>query len=309
MTNDASAGQLTTGDLARAAGLTTKAVRLYDERGLLHPARTSEGWRLFDRTQVDRARLIALLRSLGAPLGVVAELLEAGDASDGTDRGPTDQGPADQGPADQGPTDQGPTDQGPTDPGAVVGAFDRWWAREQAAHAGRAPLAELVRRRLAGEDLPALAAVRREVPEQLVLTVTCRTDAVGLPDALRRSAGTLFEQLTPDDVAGPVFTVYRGRVTPDGDGEVETCVPVVAPLRPARGSVLRVEPAATLAVVTVPGPPDAVGFARMVEVHDALSSGRFTLDGAGGAEPCGPNREITYPPHEEQRTDVAVPVG
>jgi len=279
MTNDASAGQLTTGDLARAAGLTTKAVRLYDERGLLRPARTSEGWRLFDRTQVDRARLIALLRSLGAPLGVVAELLDAGDAS------------------------------APTDPGAVVGAFDRWWAREQAAHAGRAPLAELVRRRLAGEDLPALAAVRREVPEQLVLTVTCRTDAAGLPDALRRSAGTLFEQLTPDDVAGPVFTVYRGRVTPDGDGEVETCVPVVAPLRPARGSVLRVEPAATLAVVTVPGPPDAVGFARMVEVHDALSSGRFTLDGGDGAEPCGPNREITYPPHEEQRTDVAVPVG
>ena len=279
MTNYASADRLTTGDLARAAGLTTKAVRLYDERGLLHPARTSEGWRLFDRTQVDRARLIALLRSLGAPLGVVAELLDAGDTS------------------------------GPTDPGAVVGAFDRWWSQEQAAHAGRAPLAELVRRRLAGEDLPALAAARREVPEQLVLTVTCRTDAAGLPDALRRSAGTLFEQLTPDDVAGPVFTVYRGRVTPDGDGEVETCVPVVAPLRPARGSVLRVEPAATLAVVTVPGPPDAVGFARMVEVHDALSSGRFTLDGAGGAEPCGPNREITYPPHEEQRIDVAVPVG
>ena len=166
-----------------------------------------------------------------------------------------------------------------------------------------------MRRRLAGEDLPALAAARREVPEQLVLTVTCRTDAAGLPDALRRSAGTLFEQLTPDDVAGPVFTVYRGRVTPDGDGEVETCVPVVAPLRPARGSVLRVEPEATLAVVTVPGPPDAVGFARMVEVHDALSSGRFTLDGASGAEPCGANREITYPPHEEQRTDVAVPVG
>ena len=279
MTNYASSDRLTTGDLARAAGLTTKAVRLYDERGLLHPARTSEGWRLFDRTQVDRARLIALLRSLGAPLGVVAGLLDAGGTS------------------------------APTDPGGVLGAFDRWWAQEQATHAGRAPLAELVRRRLAGEDLPALAAVRREVPEQLVLTVTCRTDAAGLPDALRRSAGTLFEQLTPDDVAGPVFTVYRGRVTPDGDGEVETCVPVVAPLRPARGSVLRVEPAATLAVVTVPGPPDAVGFARMVEVHDALSSGRFTLDGAGGAEPCGPNREITYPPHEEQRTDVAVPVG
>ena len=103
MTPDASAGRLTTGDLARAAGLTTKAVRLYDERGLLHPARTSEGWRLFDRTQVDRARLIALLRSLGAPLGVVAELLDADDASDGTDRGPTDQGPADQGEIRQGP--------------------------------------------------------------------------------------------------------------------------------------------------------------------------------------------------------------
>lgn len=281
MTNDAAAELLTTGELARAAGLTTKAVRLYDERGLLRPARTRDGWRLFDHAEADRARLIALLRSLGAPLAVVGALLEARDAEAGV---------------------------GGADTAGGVAAFDRWWAREQAAQADRAPLAELVRRRLDGDALPALAAVRRDVPEQLVLTVTRRTDAAGLPDVLRGSAHALFSQLTPDDVAGSLFTVYRGRVTPDGDGEVETCVPVVGPLRPVPGTVLRVEPAAVLAVVTVPGAPGEAGFARMVEVHDALSSGRFTLDGTPGAEPCGANREITYPPHEEQRTDVAVPV-
>ena len=281
MTNDTAPRLLTTGDLARAAGLTTKAVRLYDERGLLHAQRADDGWRLFDPAQVQRARVIALLRSLGAPLAVVGELLDGtGGAPGGGSAGSAD----------------------------VVAAFDRWWAREQAQHEGRAPLAQLVRRRLAGDALPVLAAVRRDVPEQLVLTVTSRTDAAGLPDVLRASAHLLFSQLAPDDVAGPVFTVYRGRVTPDGDGEVETCVPVVGPRRPGPGTVLRVEPAATLAVVTVPGEPGEASFARMVEVHDALSSGRFTLDGAPGARPGGANREITYPPHEEQRTDVAVAV-
>lgn len=61
---------LTIGAFARAARLTPKALRLYDESGLLPPAAVDpeSGYRFYDPSQLDRARLIAQLRRIGMPL-------------------------------------------------------------------------------------------------------------------------------------------------------------------------------------------------------------------------------------------------
>jgi serine/threonine protein phosphatase PrpC len=61
---------MTIGVFARAARLTPKALRLYDEVGLLPPAAVDpeSGYRLYDPGQLDRARLIAQLRRVGMPL-------------------------------------------------------------------------------------------------------------------------------------------------------------------------------------------------------------------------------------------------
>ncbi|MGP3947270.1 MerR family transcriptional regulator [Streptomyces sp. 7N604] len=61
---------LTIGVFARAARLSPKALRLYDELGLLTPARVdpSSGYRLYDPAQLEQARLVAWLRRLGMPL-------------------------------------------------------------------------------------------------------------------------------------------------------------------------------------------------------------------------------------------------
>jgi protein phosphatase len=61
---------LTIGAFAKASRLSPKALRLYDELGLLVPARTdpSSGYRLYDPAQLERARLVARLRLLGMPL-------------------------------------------------------------------------------------------------------------------------------------------------------------------------------------------------------------------------------------------------
>jgi serine/threonine protein phosphatase PrpC len=63
-------GLLTIGSFARAARLTPKALRLYDELGLLPPAAVDpeSGYRLYAPGQLDRARLIASLRRIGMPL-------------------------------------------------------------------------------------------------------------------------------------------------------------------------------------------------------------------------------------------------
>lgn len=61
---------LTIGEFARASRLSPKALRLYDELGLLRPASVdpSSGYRFYDPRQLGRARLVAWLRRLGMPL-------------------------------------------------------------------------------------------------------------------------------------------------------------------------------------------------------------------------------------------------
>ena len=70
---------LSIGAFAHASRLTPKALRLYDELGLLRPAYVdpASGYRFYDPAQLERARLVAWLRRLGMPLArirVVAEL-------------------------------------------------------------------------------------------------------------------------------------------------------------------------------------------------------------------------------------------
>ncbi|MEU3078006.1 MerR family transcriptional regulator [Streptomyces laurentii] len=61
---------LTIGDFARASGLSAKALRRYDETGLLPPARVDPytGYRYYTRDQVEQARLVRWLRRIGMPL-------------------------------------------------------------------------------------------------------------------------------------------------------------------------------------------------------------------------------------------------
>ncbi|MGE5830494.1 MAG: MerR family transcriptional regulator [Micromonosporaceae bacterium] len=66
-------GLLTIGAFARAARLTPKALRLYDDVGLLPPAAVDpeSGYRFYDPDQLPRARLIADLRRIGMPLAEI----------------------------------------------------------------------------------------------------------------------------------------------------------------------------------------------------------------------------------------------
>ncbi|AGP60189.1 MerR family transcriptional regulator [Streptomyces rapamycinicus] len=63
-------GLLTIGAFAKASRLSPKALRLYDELGLLTPARVDPvtGYRHYAPEQLDQARLVAWLRRLGMPL-------------------------------------------------------------------------------------------------------------------------------------------------------------------------------------------------------------------------------------------------
>lgn len=74
-------GLMPIGRFSRASGLSVKALRHYDEIGLLRPAvvDAATGYRSYSTAQVGRAETIRLLRRLELPLEEVAALLESDD--------------------------------------------------------------------------------------------------------------------------------------------------------------------------------------------------------------------------------------
>src|ERR1700722_8187572 len=65
------------GELARATGLTVRALHYYEEIGLLRPSRrSSAGHRLYDAADVARLYRISLLRRLGFPLDQITSVIE-----------------------------------------------------------------------------------------------------------------------------------------------------------------------------------------------------------------------------------------
>ncbi|MFD4018039.1 MerR family transcriptional regulator [Streptomyces sindenensis] len=82
----AAGGELVTiGEFARLSRLSAKALRRYDELGLLRPALVDpvNGYRYYDPAQVEGARLVAWLRRIGMPLNRIGRVvaLDAGAAA------------------------------------------------------------------------------------------------------------------------------------------------------------------------------------------------------------------------------------
>ena len=68
---------MTSGEFARASRLSPKALRLYDELGLLRPAQVDPvtGYRRYAPAQLEQARLVAWLRRLGMPLARIRAVI------------------------------------------------------------------------------------------------------------------------------------------------------------------------------------------------------------------------------------------
>lgn len=74
---------LSIGEFSAATQLTPKALRLYDDHGLMRPATVdrSNGYRYYHADQVATGRLIRTLREMDLSLAQIAEIVAAGDRS------------------------------------------------------------------------------------------------------------------------------------------------------------------------------------------------------------------------------------
>jgi DNA-binding transcriptional MerR regulator len=66
-------------DAASRLGVSVKALRLYEERGLVTPTRSAAGWRTFGPEAMARGAEVVALRTIGLSLSRVAQVL-SGDA-------------------------------------------------------------------------------------------------------------------------------------------------------------------------------------------------------------------------------------
>ena len=63
-------------EAARRLGVSAKALRLYEQRGLIAPVRTAAGWRAYGPDEMARVAEIVALRELGLSLSQVARVLD-----------------------------------------------------------------------------------------------------------------------------------------------------------------------------------------------------------------------------------------
>lgn len=70
----------TISQLAEEFDITTRSIRFYEEKGLLNPQRTEGDYRLFDRRDRTRLKLILRGKRFGLTLEEIADIIGSADA-------------------------------------------------------------------------------------------------------------------------------------------------------------------------------------------------------------------------------------
>ena len=185
--------EVSIGEFARRSRLSVKALRLYDELEVLVPARVDEasGYRYYEETQLEQARLVAMLRQLELPLAVIKELLVCD----------------------------------PVDAAERIAAH---WREIESAHDARRELADYLVNRLSGKRSVMYEVATREIPERSLLCLKRNVDEQGAWALGKEFIAILRERPLPkmEGREGAMFTIYWGEVSADSDGPVEMCKPV-----------------------------------------------------------------------------------
>lgn len=71
------------GDVAQQAGVSTRALRYYEEQGLLASERTSSGQRVYPEAAIERVKLIQQLFTAGLASRTILQLLPSIDSGQG----------------------------------------------------------------------------------------------------------------------------------------------------------------------------------------------------------------------------------
>jgi DNA-binding transcriptional MerR regulator len=221
--------EISIGEFARRSRLSLKALRLYDERGVLVPSRVHQasGYRYYDTAQLDQARLVVMMRQLQLPLAAIKELLAC-------------------------------------DPADAATRIAEHWRGAEAAHDARRDLADYLVNRLSGKRSVMYEVATRAMPQRSLLCLKRNVDERGMWAFGKEFIAILRERPLPkiEGREGAMFCIWWAFPTADSDGPIEWCRPVPAAQAESLAShypelSLRTEPAHREAFVALPdGPGD-----------------------------------------------------
>lgn len=270
------------GTFSRVTRLSQRALRLYDERGLLVPAvkDVCTGYRSYTADQIGRGVTIGHLVSLDFGLAEVGTLLDARAAGDRE---------------------------------AIRRLFD---ARREAIGSEVRRLAAIDAALARGGADPEVFAMSiteptvKEVPAQRVLT---RRGTGTYGETIPRMIGEIFGALAPRNgrepafrVAGPLMTIYHDNDYREQGADLEVALPVTGRVEVENPAMeLRTLPATRVVSVLYTGPYEGISSA-----HEAVFGAVRTL----GLEWNGPAREIYLNDpnrvgEQELMTEVQYPVA
>ena len=170
------------------------------------------GYRFYSEDQVAGARLVALLRRLGMPLPVIADIVAK-------------------------------------PPGEAAEAVGSYWAGVESVMANRRVLVSYIQAKLTGADMAMYDIQTRIIPERTLFAIS-RHLHLNETDAFFVEAFARLRSAAPgvQGIAGCPFLVFYGEVSDDSDGPMELCRPAgpgsaVDPAMAMADVQLRVEPA------------------------------------------------------------------
>ena len=186
--------RLSIGEFSARSRLSPKALRLYQELGLLEPAAVDPdtGYRSYELAQLKQAHLIALLRRIALPLAEIRAILALEPAAS-----------------------------------RQIAAY---WEGVEAEHDARRNLAGYIVDLLLGREHVMYEVATRTLPERSLLCQLRHVADEKETFAFGKEFLAIFKERPQPFVAGAPFLIliYHGEVSPDSDGPVEFCRPVSA---------------------------------------------------------------------------------
>ena len=243
---------LAIGEFSRRCRLTPKALRLYDELGLLPPATVdqSNGYRYYGRDQVDTARLIGLLRGSAMGLDQIGRLLVAARA----------------------------------DPGGAIDLLDRFLDGLESQHSNRRVLIRHIHSILREEDHSMFPIQTRHVESQRVMSIQRRLHASETDVFVAEAKAAFASHLGESEPIGPFIVVFHGVVDHESDGPIEAILGCPDHILPTEVVGVRTEPSHDETYTTITKAQWA--FPAILAAYDAVACSTEVMERPGSRLSC-----------------------
>jgi len=277
VTPDPARKLLTIGEFAHQTRLTAKALRIYDEIGLLRPAEVdpANGHRRYGAGQVRLARLIGMLRGADMSLAEIGLLLA--DLGQGRDLATT--------------------------------RLERHLSQLEARHTSRRLLIRHINAILREEDPPMFTIQTRHVPAQRVMSIQRRLRAPETDAFVEEVKAAFADHLGGAPPAGPFTLIFHGIVDYESDGPLEAVLGCPGDVQVSDLIGIRTEPAHDEAFTTITKAQWA--YPAILAAYDAVACSPEVSARPGSRLSC---REVYVAEpqaigDDEPICDIAYPLG